>query len=735
MSTDPKQIRSLRRKAEKLLSKTPENQAPTSVRDLQKLVHSLSVYQIELEMQNEELRRSREQLEQSRSEYADLYDFGPVGYLTFDRKGLITKANLTACGLLGIERSLLVKKPFTLFIHSESQDTFFFHTREVLGATTKQTCQLVLKRKDGTLFDAQLESIAAHVDGQPTINAVVTDITERTGAEEALKESDNRLKVALASSHMGVWQWNAATNRLFWSPECYDIFGSKNLNGTFGSFKGLLHPEDAPRVVAALRGVSMDHPEFREEFRIIHPDGGIHWLANLGHGYFDGAGAPFRIVGIVQDITERKQAEEALSQANRDLVDAKSGVDRIVEERTSELKRAYESLRIETEELQRVEARLRQAHKMEAVGTLAGGIAHDFNNILAAILGFSEMAIDQIPEGSPARRSMERVFGAGLRGRDLVKQILTFSRQTEQEKQPLKLVPVVEQALGLLKASLPSTIDIRTNLEGTFGFVLADPVQIQQIVMNLCTNAAHAMSQAGGTIAIDLAGFSFSSADNAPDPTMSPGFYARLSVTDTGEGMSPEILDHIFDPFFTTKAAGEGTGLGLSVVHGIVVGHGGAITVSSQPGGGSTFTVYLPKFIEEESQNSTDEESPIPRGHERVLFVDDEKDLAAMGAEMLTGLGYHVTAKTGSREALALFRSYPSQFDLVISDQTMPNMTGIELAREVLAVRPDMRVILCTGYSQLADADKARETGIRAFAMKPLTKREIARTIRKVLDE
>jgi two-component system cell cycle sensor histidine kinase/response regulator CckA len=393
----------------------------------------------------------------------------------------------------------------------------------------------------------------------------------------------------------------------------------------------------------------------------------------------------------------------------------------------SEQKRTQEALRESA-------AHLRQAYKMEAIGTLAGGIAHDFNNVLAAIIGFSEMARDNIPEGLPARRHMERVFAAGIRGRDLVKQILTFSRQGEQEKQPLKLAPVVKEALGLLRASLPSTVDIRTNLRSNLGFVLADPIQMQQIVMNLCTNAAHAMRQTGGSVSIDLTPFSFSSAKDAPDPTMKSGTYARLSVIDTGEGMSPEILEHIFDPFFTTKAAGEGTGLGLSVVHGIVTSHGGTITVSSEPRKGSTFTVYLPGFIEEQSGDSRDGESPVPRGRERILFVDDEADLAAMGDEMLTGLGYQVTYKTGAREALALFGLDPSRFDLVITDQTMPEMTGQDLVREVLALRADTPVIMLTGFSHLVDADKAKAAGIRAFAMKPLTRREIAQTIRKVLD-
>ena len=275
-----------------------------------------------------------------------------------------------------------------------------------------------------------------------------------------------------------------------------------------------------------------------------------------------------------------------------------------LKERTTELQQAYDKLKEETEERSKVEQQLRQAQKMEAVGTLAGGIAHDFNNVLAAIIGFSELALGKLPEGSPVRLHMERIFTAGIRGRDLVKQILAFSRQAEQTKLPIKLAPIVKETLRLLRASLPSTIGIRMNLPNNMGFVSADPIQIQQVIMNLCTNAAHAMREKGGSISIDLADFSVSSPDNAPDPAMRPGSYARLSVQDTGVGMSPETIEHIFDPFFTTKAAGEGTGLGLSVVHGIVASHGGTITVSSEPGKGSTFTIYLPKLLEEQPRDS-----------------------------------------------------------------------------------------------------------------------------------
>ncbi len=410
-----------------------------------------------------------------------------------------------------------------------------------------------------------------------------------------------------------------------------------------------------------------------------------------------------------------------------------SGLLSHVEERTEELRRAYDNLKKETEERQEVESRLRRAQKMEALGTLAGGIAHDFNNILAAIIGFSEMAIDRMPEKSPARRSMERVFTAALRGRDLVRQLLTFSRQTEQEKKPLQLNNIVKETANLLRATTPTTISIRVNTQSESGPILGDPIQIQQILMNLCTNAVYAMREKGGALDIDLSDFSVSPSDENPHG-IKPGPYVRLEVRDTGIGISSAIIDNIFDPFFTTKKTGEGTGLGLSVVHGIVKQHDGHITVDSEPGKGSTFTVYLPRIAEGQRAGSAGEEV-IPTGSEHILFIDDEEALVEMGEGMLAELGYDVTSRMSSSEALALFRLDPSRFDLVITDQTMPELTGIELARGIMAIRVDIPIILCTGFSHLVDADKAKAAGIRAFTMKPLTKREIAMTIRQVLDD
>jgi CheY-like chemotaxis protein len=369
---------------------------------------------------------------------------------------------------------------------------------------------------------------------------------------------------------------------------------------------------------------------------------------------------------------------------------------------------------------------------MEALGTLSGGIAHDFNNILAAMIGFTELARSHVAEGSREAHHLQRVFDAGLRGRDLVRQMLTFSRKTEQEKKPLQLSSIVNETARLLRASTPSTIEIRVDVKSESGLILGDPTQIQQVLMNLCSNGAQAMQETGGVLDIALSDFSVAPSNSNPRG-IEPGLYMKLTVRDTGTGMAPEIMDKIFDPFFTTKKLGEGTGLGLSVVHGIVNQSGGAITVESEPGTGSTFTVYFPKVAEGSLPAAVSHEA-LPTGSERILFVDDEEALVEMGEELLAELGYEVLSRTSSAEALALLREDPSQFDLVITDQTMPEMTGVELAKAMLALRPDLPVILCTGFSHTVDEEAAKNAGIRAFVMKPLTKTEIARTIRKVLD-
>lgn len=388
------------------------------------------------------------------------------------------------------------------------------------------------------------------------------------------------------------------------------------------------------------------------------------------------------------------------------------------------------------EERLNLQIQLQQVQKMEAIGTLAGGIAHDFNNILMPLLMHTEMTLEALPEGTPWIFNLEEVLKAGNRAKDLVKQILTFSRQSDEQKTHLKIKVVVEDCLKLLRSSLPSTIQIRLNIEIQPGAdtVYADPTQIHQVLMNLCTNAYHAMREDAGTLEISLVNITIDSNAEAVPPVLIPGNYHRLSIKDTGCGMEIEIMDRIFDPYFTTKEKGEGTGLGLSVVHGIVKNHEGAITVESDPGKGTAFHVYLP-VAEIEEETPIKKAFEIPRGDERLLFVDDEQSTTNVMKTMLEGLGYTLKVRTNSLEALEAFRSNPNGFDLVITDQTMPHMTGAELAREIMHIRQDIPIIICSGFSEQMNEEKARKMGIRAFVMKPVIRSELAQIIRKVLNQ
>ena len=380
----------------------------------------------------------------------------------------------------------------------------------------------------------------------------------------------------------------------------------------------------------------------------------------------------------------------------------------------------------------RIQAQLQQAQKMEAIGTLAGGIAHDFNNILSAVIGYTEIALADVPAGTSQHRNLQEVLKAGSRARDLVKQILTFSRQTEQELRPVQIKQIVSETLKLLRASLPTTVKISVDIQSDSA-VLAEPTQIHQVIMNLCTNAAHAMRSKGGQLKVDLSNVELGGHFIEQHPYLTPGEYTRLRVIDTGHGMEKAIVDRIFDPFFTTKERGEGTGMGLAVVLGIVKSHGGTITVESETGRGSIFNIFLP-VIMQQVDHEVRAKTPIATGTERILFIDDEKSLVDLGRQILERLGYNVTIRTSSVEALELFIEQPDKFDLVITDMTMPNMTGDELAEKLMSIREDIPVILCTGYSERISQERAHDLGIKEFILKPIVMRELAVKVRNALD-
>jgi PAS domain S-box-containing protein len=391
-----------------------------------------------------------------------------------------------------------------------------------------------------------------------------------------------------------------------------------------------------------------------------------------------------------------------------------------------------------TRELE-LEQRLRQAQKMEAVGTLAGGIAHDFNNILQSVLGFCEVAQAELTEDSPVKHCVDEITVAGLRARDLVMQILAFSRQSGHRAQPMRLQHILKEVRGLLRGTIPSTIEIRCVIANECGPVLADPTRIHQIIMNLSTNAYHAMQEKGGVLDLNLDQVSLDEEQAALHSDLRPGSYARLTVSDTGSGMEPSVMERIFDPYFTTKARAQGSGLGLSVVMGIVKELGGSISVSSTVGQGSRFEVLLPlceaKAEEAEGGRSGEtEKAPLLKGSERILLVDDEESILRAMQAYLRAAGYEVRTCANGMEALELFCAAPDGYDIVVTDQTMPQLTGLQLAREIRRVRPNLPVILCTGYSETLDEDSAKEQGLRAFVTKPIMPRALAQAIRTALN-
>jgi len=517
--------------------------------------------------------------------------------------------------------------------------------------------------------------------------------TERKKAEGALRESEDRLLAIIDKSPIPTALGGSDGSIISLNDAVEELTGYKRDEITdVTDWANRLYPDKEYRdfvsnnIQQALRG----EKQACTEFAITRKDGSVRTVDFHTSFFKDGL-----IIQMV-DITERKRAEE---------------------------------------EKARLEAQLQQAQKMEAIGTLAGGIAHDFNNILGVIIGCTELSLLDVPRGFPARPHLIEVLKAGNRAKDLVKQILAFSRHSEQERKPVQPGIIVKEALKMLRSSLPSTIQIRQYIKKEPGIINADSTQIHQVLMNLCTNAAHAMREKGGILKVNLSNVDFDAEAAEPVPDLTPGSYINLTVSDAGHGMDSKTMERILDPYFTTKATGEGTGLGLAVAHGIVRSYGGAIKVVSEPGKGSTFEVFIPRIDYPKDLPETGEPAELPTGNERILFVDDEETLVYAGQAMLERLGYEVIARTSSVEALEAFRAQPDKFDLVVTDMTMPNKTGTELARELLQIRPDIPIILCTGFSEVILEETAKTIGIREFIIKPIVMKDMAETVRKVLDK
>ena len=610
-----------------------------------------------------------------------------------DRQHRWVLINDAFCSFMGHNREKLIGKSDYDFLPKEESD-IFWEKDEVVFKSGEENIN------EETITDSRAivhtiitkKTLYSNVKGEQFIVGIIRDITIRKRAEENLQKSNQALQAIIDASPLAIFTLDHNLRVTSWSPAAERIFGWSKEEAV-GQYNPIVPEEKWDEFKALVSEVLSGKGYSNSEVRRRTKDGRAIYVNVSTEPLRDAHGKVVGALGVIQDVTESKRIKE---------------------------------------DTRRLESQLAQAQKMESIGTLAGGIAHDFNNILAAIIGYSELALDDVTDPEKLAAEIKEVIKAGDRAKHLVSQILTFSRKTETKYSPMELPALIKESLKMLRSVIPTTVDIRSDIIKS-GLVMSDPTQIHQLIMNLCTNAAHSMDESGGILSISLQKAHIEGGD-ADSLGLSPGHYLRLSVSDTGHGMPPEIIERIYEPYFTTKELSRGTGLGLSVVHGIVKSHGGAIKCKSAPGKGTTFDIFLPELVLEKEAPKPSKEEPLPTGAERILYVDDEPALTGIAEKMLGKLGYDVTTLNSSLKALEVFRANPDTFDLVITDMTMPGMTGDKLAQNLMEIRPDIPVILCSGYSEHISSEKAESKGIREYLMKPLQQKVLAETIRKVLD-
>jgi PAS domain S-box-containing protein len=619
----------------------------------------------------------------------------PVFYK--DNDGLYLGCNVAYAQTLGLDKeAILGRRLVDLESTITGEMAEHYHQQDLLliqkpGVQTheEQVHCADGRRRDFVLFKATFSDAEDNVAGMV---GIMLDITARKKAEKAVKESKN-LFDAFMQHLPGLAFMKDTQGRYIYVNHAFTHLTTINVEDTIGRKTSDVWDARTAETIDTNDDNVFQSRMAENHVEDVHlPDGQLRHLLTARFPIFQDD-ALFALGGISIDITERTIAQNQKRQ---------------------------------------LELQLQQSQKMEALGTLAGGIAHDFNNILAAIIGYTEIAVAEIDKDAAARQYLNRVLESGQRARSLVKQILAFSRKGDMEPKPVQLKLIVKEVLKMLRASLPVTIDIIQEIQSD-GAVMADPTQLHQVMMNLGTNAGYAMGQSGGELTVRLEAFNVDRPLPRQYGDLAPGPYLKLTVADTGKGIDPQYIGKIFDPFFTTKPKGEGTGMGLAVVHGIVTGLGGAITVDSAPGRGACITVFLPALPGGAEKAVTDEKS-LPVGKERILFVDDEPFQTDMFKHMLGLLGYCVETRNSADEALSLFEDNIHGFDLVITDMMMPGMTGDQLAQKMLALRPDLPIILASGYSDGFTEAQAKKMGFRGYALKPLVMEALAQLVRNVLD-
>jgi two-component system, cell cycle sensor histidine kinase and response regulator CckA len=634
-----------------------------------------------------------EQLKQERERYRSLFETSPDAIFLLLGITLIDCNPATSIIFAGDKKELIGRTILDLSppvqVHDESSSSLVEKITQQSTQQNLQTFDWIHKTIDGRLFKAEVRlKPFGTVNNEPLMVAFVRDITEQKKVEESLRLT----QFSFDKASFGIFRSGSKGQILNVNEQACRSLGYTN--------------EELCRMSVFDIDPSISSESWDDLWQKRLKEGSISFESC--HRSRDGRTFPVQItssvfeyegiyhsIAFVRDITEEKEREK---------------------------------------EKAIMESNFRHAQRMEALGTLAGGIAHDFNNILSAIMGYTELTQLESLGNLKIQSYLSHLQEAGNRAKHLVQQILSFTRQGVSEKHPIDIRKVVGEALNLIRATVPSTIEIFQNIGENIGIVFADETQIHQVVMNLCTNSYQAMKKEGGRLEVDLLPVIITDKDALNYPDMNPGPYLKLAITDTGCGMEPDKVSKIFDPYFTTKPVGEGTGLGLSTVHGIIKDHGGIIKVYSELDKGTTFQIFLP-VADAEAYHSIISEGPLPKGNETILYVDDEKFILDVGNELLTGLGYAVETRASSIDAYEAFRINPMKYDLVISDMTMPKLTGANLALKILEIRPDMPMILCTGFSTRLNADRLKKIGVKTILMKPVTLNELAVTVRRVLDE
>jgi len=628
-------------------------------------------------------KKIEEELRESEERFRKIYEHMAVGVAQISLEFQIKRANKAYCSMIGYREEELIGKHLSDITHTEIlEENLRKQSQLINGKMDHYRLEKQFIHKKGDVIHGILNaSLVRNSQGKPLyFLGSVVDITDRKNMEKSLHESEEKYRSMMESMKDASYICSPELHIEYMNPAMIDRVGT-DATGKL-CYKTIYDRDEKCSWCVFDQVKKGEHVDYE----VADPqDNRYYSVSNSPISHSNGT---ISKLTIFHDITETKN----------------------------------------------IEAQLRQSRKMESIGTLAGGIAHDFNNLLYIISGNAELALEDIPKWNPVHTNLEEIKSASLKAAGITKQLLNFSRKTDQEMELVGAVTVIKDALKFLRSTIPATIDIRKHLPDTDITIFADPVQIYQVLMNLCINASQAMEDTGGILEVNVETITLEAGEIKNFVDLDPGKYLKITVTDTGPGIAPEIIERVFDPYFTTKEMGKGSGMGLSIVHGIIQNHNGAISVDSKLDKGTTFSLLFPE-VDEKPKIETETIDEIPRGHETILFVDDEKPITDMTQKMLKHLGYKVETSLNPLQALDLFRSKPDTFDLVITDMTMPQMTGAKLSEKLIEIRSNIPVIICTGHSSLIDEEKAKQLGIAGYVMKPVSMATIAKAIQKVLDK